>query len=78
MVKFMEALALILSCSTPKYIESAPLSIAACSEVKSPAGDINSILPVFVMLKSEIFCKDKDLTIITQFSDNEVGLGRFN
>ena len=47
----------MLSCSTPKYIESAPLSNAACKEVKSPAGAINSILPLFVILKCKIFAK---------------------
>ena len=54
----MEALALMLSCSTPKYTESAPLSKAACREVKSPAGAISSILPVFVIDEFQNFCKD--------------------
>ena len=54
----------MLSCSTPKYIESAPLSNAACKEVKSPAGAINSILPLFVILKCKIFCKDMFFRII--------------
>ena len=40
----------ILSCSTPKYTESAPLSSAACKDSKFPAGAISSILPVVVII----------------------------
>ena len=53
MVKLMLALARILSWSTPKYTESAPLSIAACSDSKFPAGAISSIFPVFVIIYSD-------------------------
>ena len=42
-VKLIDARARIFSCSTPKYTESDPLSKAACSDSKFPAGAINSI-----------------------------------
>ena len=66
MVKLMLALARILSWSTPKYTESAPLSIAACSDSKFPAGAISSIFPVFVIIYSDWGCKGMNNLSISQ------------